>query len=39
MGIEVVVWTAMAATILIFLVLGIVVIENKLDARAAPTAT
>ena len=39
MGIEIVVWTALAAAILIFLVLAIVVIENKLDEKAAPTAT
>jgi hypothetical protein len=38
MGIEIVVWTALAAGILIFILLGIVVIESKLDQRAAPTA-
>jgi fucose permease len=35
MGIEIVVWTALAAGILIFILLGIVVIESKLDERAA----
>ena len=39
MGIEIVVWTALAAGILIFILLGIVVIESKLDSRAAPTAS
>jgi fucose permease len=39
MGIEIVVWTALAAGILIFILLGIVVIESKLDQRAAPTAS
>jgi hypothetical protein len=38
MGVEVVVWTVLAAAILIFILLGIVVIESKLDERAAPTA-
>jgi fucose permease len=36
MGIEIVVWTALAAGILIFILLGIVVIESKLDQRSAP---
>jgi hypothetical protein len=36
-SVEVVVWTVLAAAILIFILLGIVVIENKLDERAAPT--
>ena len=39
MGIEIVVWTALAAGILIFILLGIVVVESKLDDRAAPTAS
>lgn len=39
MGIEIVVWTALAAGILIFILLGIVVIESKLDGRAAPAAS
>jgi fucose permease len=39
MGIETVVWTALTAGILIFILLGIVVIESKLDERAAPTAS
>jgi fucose permease len=38
MGIEIVVWTALAAGILVFIVLAIVVIESKLDERSAPTA-
>jgi fucose permease len=37
MGIEIVVWTVLAAAILIFILLGIVVIESKLDERTAPT--
>jgi fucose permease len=38
MGIEVVVWTVLAASILIYILLGIVVIESKLDERAASAA-
>jgi hypothetical protein len=38
MGIEVVVWTVLAASILVYILLGIVVIESKLDQRAATTA-
>jgi fucose permease len=38
MGIEIVVWAALAAGILIFILLGIVVIESKLDQRAATTS-
>jgi fucose permease len=39
MGIEIVVWTALVAVILIFILLGIVVIESKFDRSAAPTAS
>jgi fucose permease len=39
MGIEIVVWTALAAGILVFILLGIVVIESKLDQRTARTAS
>ena len=39
MGIEIVVWTALAVGILIFILLGIVVVESKLDQRTAPTAS
>jgi fucose permease len=38
MGIEIVVWTPLAAVILIFILLGIVVVESKLDSRAATNA-
>lgn len=38
MGIEVVVWTVLAAAILIFILLGIVVVESKLDERTTATA-
>ncbi len=39
MGIEIVVWTALAAGILIFILLAIVVVESKLDQRAAHSSS